>query len=74
MLSSQFSRASFTWLLDLTYTVSTVCCLLLQSYIKKGMESTASASLDLAVEYRDYIIQAEEIKNPVLLDFFLTLM
>lgn len=41
---------------------------------KNGMESTASASLDLAVEYRDYIIQAEEIKNPVLLDFFLTLM
>lgn len=34
------------------------------------METAASASLNLVVAHSDYIIQAEEVKNPVAFDFF----
>lgn len=37
---------------------------------KYGTETAASASLDLVVAHSDYIIQTEEMKNLVVLDFF----
>lgn len=41
---------------------------------KHGMETAASTSLNLVMVHSGYIIQVEEMKNPVAADFFFIIL